>query len=508
MNNDAPPTTTWPGSMAAGRRVLDHQLKLHRWARNEPGRRFEDVFNLICDRATLLVAWERVSGNQGARTAGVDGLTRYHVEERLGVIPFLEELRSSLKDGSFTALPVKQAVIPKKNGKVRYLGIPTLRDRVAQMALKLILEPIFEADFYPSSYGYRPGRRAQDAIAEIHHCTSRPSNYEWVIEGDIKACFDNVDHHVLMDLVAERIKDRKVLRLVSAFLRAGVVELQGGFAESLTGTPQGGVASPLLANIYLSVLDRHFSRTWDTEMSPAWRRQHRRRKGLPNFRLVRYADDFVVLVHGTREDAEALKAEIGELLESRLRMTLSEEKTHITHIDDGFVFLGFRIQRRSWGGGRRVVLTIPSKQSLASVMHKIKKLTGRGTTSRSLEEVLRAVNPVLRGWAAYFRYGVSKRTFAYLGWYAWRRMNLWIRRKHPCLTWKQMRRRYFAADSIAEGGITLYNPAKMKVERYRFRGAQISTPYNIDEVDPRGARFRRTSHDDVAFVGQVSEYLA
>ncbi|MFG3025417.1 reverse transcriptase domain-containing protein [Streptomyces sp. NPDC048254] len=220
-----------------------------------------------------------MSGNRGARTVGVDGVTRYHIEERHGVIPFLDEIRSSLKVGSLTALPVKQAVIPKKNGKVRYLGIPTLRDRIVQMALKLILEPIFEVDFYPSSYGYRPARRAQDAIAEIHHCTSKPSNYEWVVEGDIKACFDNIDHHVLMDLVAERIKDRKVLRMVSAFLRAGVVELHGGFAETLTGTPQGGVASPLLANIYLSVLDRYFSRIWDTEMTPARRRQHRRQKG-------------------------------------------------------------------------------------------------------------------------------------------------------------------------------------------------------------------------------------
>ncbi|MGK5529485.1 group II intron reverse transcriptase/maturase [Streptomyces sp. URMC 129] len=507
MNNDAPPIS-WPGSMTAERRVLDHQLKLHRWARSEPDRRFADVFNLVCDRATLAVAWERVAGNRGARTAGVDGVTRYHIEERHGVIPFLEELRSSLKDGTFTALPVKQAVIPKKNGRVRYLGIPTLHDRVAQMALKLILEPIFEVDFYPSSYGYRPGRRAQDAIAETHHLTSKPSNYEWVIEGDIKACFDTVDHHVLMDLVAERIKDRKVLRLVSAFLRAGIVELHGGFADSLTGTPQGGVVSPQLANIYLSVLDRHFSRIWDSKMSPAWRRQHRRRKELPNFRFVRYADDFVVLVRGAKEEAEVLKTEIGKLLASRLRMTLSDEKTRITHIDDGFIFLGFHIQRKHWGGGRRVVLTIPSKQALASVMHKIKKLTERGITSLSLEDVLRAVNPVLRGWAAYFRYGASKRTFACLGWYAWRRMNLWIRRKHPRMTWKQMRRRYFAADGIAEGGIVLYNPAKMRVERYRFRGAQISTPYNIDEVDPRGARFRRTSHDDVAFIGQVSEYLA
>jgi RNA-directed DNA polymerase len=204
LNSDAP-SISWPSIFAAERRVLEHQLKLHRWARAEPERRFGDVFNLICDRSTLLVAWERVSGNQGARTAGVDAVTRHHIED-YGVIPFLEELRSSLKGGSFTALLVKQAVIPKKGGKVRYLGFPTLRDPVAQMALKLVLEPIFEVDFYPSSYGYRPGRRAQDAIAEIHHLTSL--SYEWVVEGDITACFDNVDHHVLMDLVGERIKDR------------------------------------------------------------------------------------------------------------------------------------------------------------------------------------------------------------------------------------------------------------------------------------------------------------
>jgi RNA-directed DNA polymerase len=241
LNNDA--SSLWPSLGPALRRVLEHQRKLHRWARADPDRRFGDLFNLVCDRATLLVAWERVAGNRGAQTAGVDAVTRYHIEQRIGVIPFLEDLRSSLRNGTFQPSPVKQAVIPKKDGKFRYLGIPTLRDRVAQMALKLIMEPVFEVDFYPSSYGYRPGRRAQDAIAEIHHFTRKPSTYEWVIEGDIKACFDNVDHHVLMGLVGERIKDRKVMRLVSGFLRAGVVEVQGGYADTLTGTPQGGSAT-------------------------------------------------------------------------------------------------------------------------------------------------------------------------------------------------------------------------------------------------------------------------
>jgi RNA-directed DNA polymerase len=501
LNNDAP----WPGLEQARARVLDHQRKLHRWARAEPQRRFEDLFNLVYDRATLVVAWDRVAHNRGARTAGVDATTRTQVERTIGVEAFLGELRSSLKNGSFRPLPVRRVTIPKKGGKRRALGIPTLRDRVAQMALKLVLEPIFEVDFYGSSYAYRPGRRAQDAIAEIHHFTSR--SYEWIVEGDITGCFDNVVHQRLMSLVEERIADRKVLRLVRAFLRAGVIDEHGGFAASLTGTPQGGVASPLLANIYLSVLDRVFQDDWEQHMSPPWRRQHRRRTGRPNYRLVRYADDFVVLVSGTREDAVALRDRIADLLADQLGMTLSADKTLITHIDDGFDFLGFRIQRKHRGDGRRVVLTIPSKQALTAVKRKIKHATGRGTTSLHLQAVLRTVNAILRGWAAYFRYGASKRTFAYLGYYAWWRMLLWLRRKHRW-TWKQLRRRFYGAGRINSDGVTLYNPASMQVQRYRFRGTRICTPYNVDEIDPAGARFRQTRHDDVAFVGQVSELVS
>ncbi len=269
----------------------------------------------------------------------------------------------------------------------------------------------------------------------------------------------------------------------------------------------GGVISPLLANIYLSVLDRHFEAVWERDMSPGWRRQQRRRKGLPNYRLVRFADDFVVLVHGTQSDADSLRAEIGGMLDRELAMTLSTEKTHITHIDDGFVFLGFCIQRRRRGDGRRVVRTFPSKQNLAGVMRKIKQATGPATTLLRMEQVLRKINPILRGWAAYFRYGASKKTFSYLGYYAWWRMIYWIRRKHPHMTWKQIRRRYYGADRIREGKLVLYNPATMRVERYRYRGTQIATPFNIDAVEPAGARFRRIAHDDVGFVGQVSELV-
>jgi RNA-directed DNA polymerase len=371
----------------------------------------------------------------------------------------------------------------------------------------LVLEPIFEAEFYPSSYGYRPGRRAQDAIAEIHHFC-KPSTYEWVIEGDIKACFDTVDHQRLMREVSRRVGDRKVLRLVAGFLRAGVVEQHGGYAATLTGTPQGGIISPLLANIYLSVLDRHFQHAWDTEMSPRWRRQKRNQKRLPNYRLVRFADDFVVLLHGSREDAERLRAEIAQLVATQLKMTLAVDKTHITHIDDGFDFLGFRIQRKPRGDGRLVVLTYPSKQALEAVKHKIKKATSRPTSSHELVSVLQKINPILRGLANYFRYGVSKRTFSYLGYYAWWRMILWLRRKHAGITWKTLRRRYYGADRIASNGVVLVNPAGVTVERYRYRGAQIATPWNGHLVDPAGARTRVTSHDDQAFLGKVSELLA
>ncbi len=253
-----------------------------------------------------------------------------------------------------------------------------------------------------------------------------------------------------MQLVGGRIRDRKVLNLIRSFLQAGVIEKHGGYAASLTGTPQGGIISPLLANIYLSVLDRHFAERWDTDMSPPWRRQHRRRRGLANYRLIRYADDFIVLIHGDRSDAEAIRAEIAELLADRLKMNLSADKTHITRIDDGFDFLGFRIQRKTRDDGHPVVLTYPSKDALAAAKTKIKRATGRGTTSLRLEDVLRQVNPILRGWAAYFRYGASKRTFSYLGYYAWWRMILWIRRKHPHMSWKQIRRRYYRAGDIAK----------------------------------------------------------
>ncbi len=220
----------------------------------------------------------------------------------------LEGLRAQLKGRQFVPERVREKTIPKAGGKVRRLGIPTVADRVVQASLKLVLEPIFEADFKPCSYGFRPKRRAQDAIAEIHFLGSR--TYEWVFEADITACFDEIDHTALMGRVRDRIGDKRVLSLVKAFLKAGVLSEDGVGRETITGTPQGGILSPLLANIALSVLDEHFTQKWEA-LGPEWTRAKLRRSGAPAMRIVRYADDFVVMIHGTPDDAEALWGEVG-----------------------------------------------------------------------------------------------------------------------------------------------------------------------------------------------------
>jgi RNA-directed DNA polymerase len=266
------------------------QAKLHRWAAADPGRRFDDLFNLVHDPATLLVAFDRVASNLGARTAGVDGLTVADVERIVGVPGFLDDLRAELREGTFHPLPVRERTIPKPggSGKVRRLGIPSVADRVVQAALKLVLEPIFEADFEPVSYGFRPRRRAHDAVAEVHHFGTL--GYRWVLDADIEACFDSIDHTALMDRVRRRIKDKRVLSLVKAFLKAGVLTELGENRDTHTGTPQGGILSPLLANIALHVLDEHLQGQWREHMGTEYRRTRRRRNGLGTWRLVRYAD--------------------------------------------------------------------------------------------------------------------------------------------------------------------------------------------------------------------------
>jgi RNA-directed DNA polymerase len=473
VNTDAP----WPDLDEAEWRVLGIQTKLHQWATDDPHRRFDDLFNLVADPAFLMVAWDRVRGNRGARSAGVDGVAPRSIV--FGVEGFLAGLRDDLKARRFQPLPVRERMIPKPgSAKRRRLGIPTARDRTVQASLKLVLEPIFEADFKPASYGFRPRRRAQDAIAEIHQFTSR--GYEWVLEGDITACFDEISHVGLQDRVRRRIGDKRVLRLVKAFLKAGILAEDGVERDTTTGTPQGGILSPLLANIALSILDEHFAKAWES-----WgdfnARSRRRRKGMATYRLVRYADDFVVLVAGTRAHAETLRDEVAAVLRP-MGLRLSEEKTTIAHIDEGFDFLGFRIQRRRQrGSNKRFVYTWPSKKALASIKAKVRAIT-RGGTNQPLAVVLRRLNSVLRGWANYFRHGVSKATFDYLGAFSWRRVICWLRHKHRRANWKWLRRRYLPGWRPTDGEVTLFNPTAIAVTRYRYRGGQIPTPWTRAEA--------------------------
>jgi RNA-directed DNA polymerase len=477
VNTGAP----WPDLDEAESRVLVMQSKLHQWAKADRGRRFDDLANLVYDPAFLVAAWARVRGNKGARTAGVDGVAPRSILS--GAEALLGRLRDDLKAGRFVPQRVREKTIPKASGKVRRLGIPTTADRVVQASLKLVLEPIFETDFKPCSYGFRPKRRAQDAIAEIHYLGSPPRNYEWVFEADIEACFDEIDHTALMARVRNRVGDKRVLSLVNAFLRAGILTEEGLNRKTITGTPQGGILSPLLANIALSVLDEHFTTKWGA-LGARSTRGKRRRAGVPVMRLVRYADDFVVMVAGARGDAEALWGEVGAVL-APMGLRLSEEKTRVCHIDEGFDFLGWHIRRRAQRGrnGKKAVYTYPSKKALASIVDKVRWLTRRGR-HRTLADLLHRLNPVLRGWCHYFRHGVAQRTFSYVDYFAFWRVFGWLRKRHTRLNKHTLVRRHLPDWKISDEGVDLFRPEAVAIVRYRYRGSKIPTPWSSTTTQP------------------------
>jgi RNA-directed DNA polymerase len=485
MPQDAPPNGGACDEAPQGSwsRVAGMQAKLHRWAAADPGRRFDDLFNFVHDPATLIVAFARVAGNQGANTPGTDGVTAAWVEEQVGVPGFLDDLRAAMKGGSFQPLPVRERKIPKPggSGKLRKLGIPCIADRVVQAALKLVLEPIFEADFEPCSYGFRPRRRAQDAIAEIHYFGTR--GYRWVLDADIEAAFDNVSHPALMDRVRARVKDKRVLGLVKAFLKAGVLTELGEYQDTHTGTPQGGILSPLIFNIAMSALDEHLHGPWKPggDMSTGNRRTARRCNGLPTWRLVRYADDFVVLVHGQRGDAEALRDQTASVLEP-LGLRLSPAKTQIVHMSEAIDFLGFRIQwRRKRGTGKWYVYTFIAARPVRAVKAKIRALTHR-TSQQDLEYVLTRINMILHGWASYFRHAIAQRVFDMLDNFTWRRVIRMLCERHRW-RWKDVRRRYTTPTGqwlpVTAGEIELKRIAAIPIVRYRYRGGKIPSPWTL-----------------------------
>lgn len=499
MSEDALVNTgavNWPDPNSAYFTVRRMQTKLHHWATQEPGRRFGDLHNLVYDPAFLMAAWERVSTNKGAKTPGIDKATAAQIETWIGVEAFLSQIRNSLKSGEFRPVEVRQVRIPKANGKLRRLGIPTIADRVVQASLKLVLEPIFEADFKPSSYGFRPNRRAQDAISEIHIFST--NKYEWVLECDIKACFDEISHTALMDRLRVRIKDKRVCSLVKAFLKSGVFTELGSKEESLTGTPQGGILSPLLANIALSALDDHFDQQWQQEMDTKRQREKRKKNGQGNWRLVRYCDDFVLMVAGDRHHAEALREEVSAVL-APLGLRLAPEKTQVVHIDEGFTFLGFDIRRmRKRGTSKYHVYTTPSKRAIASIKDKVKAKTYRSTRHMGLDQVLRSLNRSLTGWANYFRHGVSKDVFDTIDQFAWGRLMRWTRAKYAGrtgLSMKELRGRFCDTGwRFAYNGVVFTGASSVAVTRYRHRGSNIPTPWTPNRQPPPPAADQRARH--------------
>jgi RNA-directed DNA polymerase len=394
-------------------------------AEESKNHKFDDLYALVCHADWLRLAHDRIVDNAGSRTAGCDGINMKDFDENLEAN--LNELREDLQTGTFEPYPVRRVYIPKSNGKMRPLGIPSIRDRIVQETVRMILEPIYEADFSQYSFGFRPNRCTMDAVKCILFSTTEWKRMFWVVEGDISAYFDTINHRKLMKLLGHRIADRKLLDLIWKFLRAGVMERKL-FKETKLGTPQGGIISPLLANVYLHELDTFMGpRTFGMTQKV---KSKRRRDGLGNLIYIRYADDFVILANGSKADAVAIRQEVHDFLQDTLRLSLSMEKTKVTHLNDGFDFLGFHL-RRSMGQKGMGVKTIISEKGYRRHLDFLRAATSPDSLGDAFVAKIVAMNRAIEGWCRYYQYTSKASTqFHRLAYETFWMMAYWLCGKH------------------------------------------------------------------------------
>jgi RNA-directed DNA polymerase len=456
--------------------VSELQRRLAQKAADKPQHRFTNLYDLLTYEPLMAWAFDKLMTNVGSRTAGIDGTDKRTAIKNRETI--LADLRTALKRGTYRHQSVRRVYIAKSSGKRRPLGIPTLVDRLVQLMVKAILEPIFENDFRPESHGFRPQRSCHTAMAHLHQMTApRQKKMYWTIEGDIQGCFDHVQHKILIRLLKRRIQDAKLIAIVWQMLRSGVME-GALFSKTTEGTPQGGILSPLLANIYLSELDEWFEKNYTGLNYNDKNRRRKRHEG--NAFYLRYADDFVVAWNGPKAGAEQLKAELATFLREHLGLELSVEKTRITHVSDGYDFLGFTVRRyENRASGRNDLIIRPSKDSVMKLKAKIKAMTKRGTTLDSVKDKIEALNLLLRGWANYHRHQASSSTFNYLGHYAFKRMEAWLCKKTRLgkrAIYKRHYRRHNGYLTWVVGQTGLFHPGvHTKIERLRY--AHRPNPY-------------------------------
>ena len=393
-------------------KVRQLQRKLYLAAKKNSKRKFHALYDKLNRIDILEEAWKRVKANRG--TGGIDGISIKDVEN-YGVEKLLSEIRHILQQGSYQPKPVKRVLIPKADGKKRPLGIPIIRDRIIQMAVKIVVEPVFEADFKESSYGFRPKRSAHQALEEVRKSCNNQG--WWVVDADIQGYFDSIKHDKLLKLVEMRINDRRILKLIRQWLKAGVMS-DGKYEESIIGSPQGGVISPLLANIYLNYLDV----VWE---------KHGQTLG----KLVRYADDFVIISR-TRKDAEhALK--LVKVVMQRLELTLHPEKTRLVSMwngQEGFDFLGMHHRGFTMvaSGARKYQRTyqFPSKKAMKKMRAAVKaELARRSVLKLDVKELIERLNPKIRGWRNYYGLKTAKEWLKKIDWYILQRFTVWYNKK-------------------------------------------------------------------------------